>query len=322
MKTMKSMLTLVFAALMLCGGAAKAQPHAPLIYHGGPVLERFRIFPLYFGNWSAAEQSAQQNYLAGLAGYLSGNGAPANQQPMMRQYGVVSATVAAAHTASPTATPVKLSPADVLTIIHDNQRTGSLPNYSSNTLILLLPAHGFTLDITGGCAFHSSESPTSFFAVVPEDCAVALVSAHEIFEAAANPAGNGWDEAVDNCTTIFTPSFGAVPGAVDNTQGGTCSSTGFTKVPSAPSVASCAPVEVATFETRVHVRCTTAINGIQFFAVLTASRDNAARFLEVFSTAQAKSRGLHVFFDPADLTGAFFGCSNADCRVARGAEMF
>jgi len=52
-----------------------------------------------------------------------------------------------------------------------------------------------------------------------------------VFEAAADPAinvANGWDEAVDGCTSIVNLSFGAIPGAADNSQGGTCSTTGFT----------------------------------------------------------------------------------------------
>jgi hypothetical protein len=310
--------------VMLCGGAAIAQPHAPLIYHGGPVLEKFRIFPLYYGNWSAADITTQQNYLVALAGYLSGSNAPAGQQPMMRQYGVVSATVAPSATSNPAATPVKLTGPDVRNIIHAAQAGGLLPAYSSSTLIMLFPAHGFSLDIVGGCAYHASESLSSIYAVVPEDCGptLSLVSAHEVFEAAANPAGNGWDEAVDGCGSISALSFGAIPGAADNTQGGTCSATGYTKTPAAPSTASCAVAEASAFETRVHVRCGSAVNGISYFAVVTASPDNAARYLELFDTARVRARTLHIFYDPADLTGAYFGCRTADCRVARGVEMF
>ena len=322
MKSMKKIAALAMAACSLFAFHAFAQPHAPLLYHGGPVLENFRIVPLYFGNWSAAEQTAQQNYLIGLTAYLSGGGAPAGQQPMMRQYGVASARVDFARTASPTAAPTVLSGTDVVNIIHTNQATGNLPPYDSNTLIMVFPAHGFSLAITGGCAFHSQESPTSFFAVVPEDCAVSLVSAHEIFEAAANPAGNGWDESVDGCTTVFKMPFGDVPGAVDNTQGGTCSSSGFAAAPQAPSLISCDPAGTADFDTHVHVRCAVPVNGIQFFAVLSAGRANAARFLQQFSSARVNSRKLQIFFDPNDLTGAFFGCSNSDCRIARAVEMF
>ena len=322
MRSMKRVGALTWAACSLLTLDALAQPHAPLIYHGGPVLENFRIVPLYFGNWSATEQTAQQNYLIGLAAYISGSGAPAGRQSMMRQYGVVSATVDFPRTASPSAAPLILSGSDVVNIIHANQASGNLPPYDSNTLIMVFPAHGFSLAIPEGCAFHSQESPTSFFAVVPEDCAVSLVSAHEIFEAAANPAGNGWDESVDGCTSIFKMPFGDVPGAVDNTQGGTCSSTGFAAAPQAPSVVTCDPAGTADFDTRVHVRCAVPVNGIQFFAVLSASRANAARFLQQFSSARVNARKLQIFFDPGDLTGAFFGCSNSDCRIARAVEMF
>jgi len=59
-------------------------------------LRTFKIYPLYYGPWSNADVTVQQNYLIGLAGYLSGLNKPANQQPMMWQYGVNGATVAAA----------------------------------------------------------------------------------------------------------------------------------------------------------------------------------------------------------------------------------
>src|SRR5262249_9748711 len=38
----------------------------------------------------------------------------------------------------------------------------------------------------------------------------------------------GWDESVDGCSTIINLPFGQIPGAADNTQNGTCSTTGYT----------------------------------------------------------------------------------------------
>ena len=55
------------------GRAAK-----PLQYHGGPFLESFEIFPLYYGNWGQTEMLLQQSYLVELAGYMSGVNAPAS----------------------------------------------------------------------------------------------------------------------------------------------------------------------------------------------------------------------------------------------------
>ncbi|HVS75003.1 MAG TPA: hypothetical protein VHE23_06220 [Candidatus Acidoferrales bacterium] len=209
------------------------QAHAPLQYRGGPVLRTFKIYPLYYGNWSAAEITAQQNYLNGLTGYLSGNGKPAGQQPMMWQYGVNDASVAPAVTASPGATPVKLTRSDLLNIIHTNQTSGKLPAFGPATLIMVFPAHGFGLDNCNGCGYHSSESASSFWSVVPHDVGpnLPLVTAHEVFEASIDPADDndpGWDESVDGCSSIVNLPFGQIPGAADNTNNGTCSTTGYT----------------------------------------------------------------------------------------------
>ena len=157
---------------------------------------------------------------------------------MMRQYGVNHATVAQAVTST---TPYyglgRLKKVDLLDIIHANQVDGKLPPYSQNTLIMVFPSHGFGLDGCDGCGYHSSESSWAFWSVVPEDAGPTweLVAAHEVFEAAADPAVDsdpGWDEAVDGCDSrsFLTFPFGQIPGAADNTQGGTCSMTGYTSL--------------------------------------------------------------------------------------------
>jgi hypothetical protein len=225
-------------ALGILGVAAGSAPvwgqaHAPLQYNGGPVLRTFKIYPLYYGDWSAAEITAQQNYLTGLTAYLSGKGEPAGQQPMMWQYGVNEASVATAAKDSPSAKPVKLKRSDVLKIIHDNQSSGKLPSFGPATLIMVFPAKGFGLDNCNGCGYHSSESATSYWSVVPHDVGpnLPLVTAHEVFEASIDPADDndrGWDEAVDGCSSIVSLSFGQIPGATDNTNNGTCSTTGYT----------------------------------------------------------------------------------------------
>ena len=68
----------------------------PLQYHGGPFLQTFKIYPLYYGNWGTSEITTQQTYVVNLAAYMSGTGAPSGDQPMMKQYGVNQVTVAAA----------------------------------------------------------------------------------------------------------------------------------------------------------------------------------------------------------------------------------
>jgi hypothetical protein len=209
----------------------------PLQYHGGPVLETFEIYPLYYGNWSETDLNAQQEYLVNLAAYISGKDAPASSQPMIRQYGVNQATVAAAATASPDATPVTLAQADVLNIITKNQAAGILPAFGPNVLIAVFPAHGFTLTGCDGCGYHTSQSTSAFWTVVPADAGptMALVTGHEIFESAADPgigSFQAWDEPVDPCDNAspITLSFGQIPPVADNTNAGACSTTGYTSL--------------------------------------------------------------------------------------------
>jgi hypothetical protein len=205
----------------------------PLQYYGGPIMRTLRIYPLYYGNWSSAEINAQQQYLSGLAHYLSGDNRPAGQQPMTWQYGVTGATVATVVRDNPNATPIPLSRSDLLNIIRSNQMSGKLPAFGPNTLIMVFPAHGFGLDCNGCGGYHSSESSSAFWAVVLQDAgpSLPLVTAHEVFEAAMDPADDnepGWDESVDGCCTTINLPFGQIPGLHDNTQNGTCSTTGYT----------------------------------------------------------------------------------------------
>jgi Bacterial tandem repeat domain 1 len=207
----------------------------PLQYHGGPFLQTFKIYPLYYGNWGTSEITTQQTYVVNLAAYMSGTGAPSGEQPMMKQYGVNQVTVAAAVTASPTAPAVVLTRSAVLNIIHANQKIGKLPAFGANTLIAVFPAHGFSVTGCNGCGgFHASQSTSAFWAVVPAD-QEQVVIAHEIFESSADPAVNnflGWDEAVDQCDNAkpIKLSFGPIPPAIDNTNGGACSTTGYTSL--------------------------------------------------------------------------------------------
>lgn len=215
---------------LLGAGTASAQAHAPLKYYGGPILSTFKMYPLYYGTWTQADINTQQNYLTGLAAYLSGSGAPAGQQPMMKQYGVLAASVAPAATAGAGATPTSLTEAQVRTIIHNAQAAGTLHAYDRNSLILVFLAPGFLTHVT--CGYHGFEDTSSFYGVVPMSCGPQpdLVG-HEVFEAATDPAdGQGWEEAVDGCTTSIPLSFGNIPGAADNMNGGACSTTGYTPI--------------------------------------------------------------------------------------------
>jgi hypothetical protein len=238
---------------------ASAQAQNALQYHGGPVLSTFTIYPLYYGKWQSADITAQQNYLINLASYMSGQNAPAGQQPMMKQYGVNQVSIAPYAVSGVLNVPNQPDPnptvpdpcvsatclwqGDLRYIIQTNQAAGRLPPYGSNSLIVVFPAHGMGLHGCNGCGYHHSESYSAYWAVVPEDAGAfgelnakdgfQLVTAHEVFEASVNPSINNspaWDEAVDQCDNAYaiSPPYIPIriPPATDNTAGGFCNSNG------------------------------------------------------------------------------------------------
>lgn len=84
----------------------------------------------------------------------------------------------------------------------------------------------------------------------------------------------------------------------------------------------CTPTAVASYGNRVHVKCSASVSGgIFYFALATTDTAQAARFVSVASSALVAGRNLKVLYDPADLTGAQFGCATNDCRRARALEL-
>jgi hypothetical protein len=95
---------------VLPAGAQQCQngttnPCAQMQYHGGPILENFTIYPLYFGDWTQQDMNIQQSFLNNLAAYISGENAPEGRQPTLWQYGPRKATVAAPVMANTTTSP-------------------------------------------------------------------------------------------------------------------------------------------------------------------------------------------------------------------------
>ncbi len=76
----------------------------------------------------------------------------------------------------------------------------------------------------------------------------------------------------------------------------------------------CNPENVATYTSRVHIKCTVADNGIQYFAAPTSNSKHAARVLSLLLTAQAAGKQVSVLYDTADTSGAAYGCELSDCR--------
>jgi hypothetical protein len=85
----------------------------------------------------------------------------------------------------------------------------------------------------------------------------------------------------------------------------------------APTDTLCTPVQVVDWGVRVHVRCSAAVGGVVYFATPTSDAQHAARVLSLASTALVAGRTLVINYDPADTSGASFGCQANDCRVIR-----
>lgn len=83
----------------------------------------------------------------------------------------------------------------------------------------------------------------------------------------------------------------------------------------------CTPTGVATFPSRVHVRCAQSFSGIAFFAYASSDSAGAARTMSVATSALISGRNVRIFYDPADQSGAGIGCQTGDCRLIRGLEI-
>jgi hypothetical protein len=80
----------------------------------------------------------------------------------------------------------------------------------------------------------------------------------------------------------------------------------------------CTPIEVAVYESRLHVRCSQGVvdgsDTIYFWAMPATKAQYANRFLSLGSTALVAGRHLIFLYTPGDTSGAAFGCQASDCR--------
>jgi hypothetical protein len=215
------------------GAVAPGSSYTQMVFKGGPVLAVPELIGFYWGNFTAAEISTMQNWLAGFAGYLCGAGAPVGTEQVVRQYGVTGATVGP-HVQDASA-PSTATEQDVRNKIEAHQANGTLPGYGPQRLFL-----AFTKGVTFSgyntvwCAYHGSWGPGKYFAICPQltgGCAGTDplaswqgVVAHEVLEAATDPVvGAGWvegnEEGGDSCNRQFAPvSFGTTQRFADNLQ--------------------------------------------------------------------------------------------------------
>ncbi len=84
----------------------------------------------------------------------------------------------------------------------------------------------------------------------------------------------------------------------------------------------CTPANVASYTSRIHVKCTVAAGGgIQYFAYPARDTANASRFLSLLSTATVAGKQVDILYDPADTSGAAYGCAAGDCRPIIGVAL-
>ena len=212
----------------------------------GAVLAAPKIFALYWGNFTSTQVSGMQSYLTGLAGYVSGNGAPANQEPTVRQYGVNSASVSGSYTDATVPTG-SIGEADVEAKIAALQKAGSIPAFASETVCMVFTSGVAFNDGYGGaggyCGYHDYDTTRKFqFSLNPypsvADCGMGgwsglselaiwqAQTSHELLEAGTDPQPfNGWTPEIgDECnwgedaSNVVSLSFGAVQEIVDKAQ--------------------------------------------------------------------------------------------------------
>ncbi len=90
------------------------------------------------------------------------------------------------------------------------------------------------------------------------------------------------------------------------------------------SVFDCTPASAATFNQRVHLRCTNGVSvppyTIYYWAVSTANESEAARAMSVFLTAVVTAKPVRIYYTGSDTSGTTIGCVISDCRLAWGIE--
>ena len=243
----------------IAGTAAVPRPAAafdPLYYNTGSIVSTGNgsvlspeLVPLFWGDWTAAEQANTIAYLQSFALYLSGFSAPNGMEPVTKQYGVLGAHVVPGFSIG-MGSDTLIKDTGIYQRIHLLQSQGNLPPDSpSRVFVVFLRGIGqfrYNFDDAGAlvnantCAYHNSNYST-YYAVLPwevmnanptSNCAGAAgfqaTISHEIMEAATDPiVGNSWltqqdwlhtGEGADQCGKN-TLAFGTVSTFTDNVLG-------------------------------------------------------------------------------------------------------
>jgi hypothetical protein len=84
----------------------------------------------------------------------------------------------------------------------------------------------------------------------------------------------------------------------------------------------CDPINVATFGSRVHVRCASSVGtGIFYFARETSNAADAQRFLATLLAAHVSGRPLTLLADLSNTSNLPAGCAAVDCRLLLAAAV-
>ncbi len=257
----------VSAPISTDGGASSASGPTIPTYGGGAIISP-EIVTLYWGNFTASDQSSMQSFFSGLATHLSGVDAPFGQEPTTMAYGVYGATLGATYLDTSLPSGGHANQTDAQNEIAALQAAGDLPQYSPERVFIVL-SNGISWDQTvdGGtygtwCAYHGAFAANQYFAITPlpsvsgcgstgfggfgQNSVYQAQISHETFEAASDPGIGattlGWTPEIgDGCNWGNTPSnmvtfpFGTIQKVVDRLQD-TCSTFTDQQSPSTTAV--------------------------------------------------------------------------------------
>jgi hypothetical protein len=215
---------------------APSGQYSPLVFGGGPLMNRMELVSLYWGNFSQQNMDDMQAYLRGLADWISGRGQPPGQVPVLWQYETACARVGASFFESQRPASGSATDQDVHDQVVAAQANGYLPAFDRYRLFLVF-TKGITFTDYGTvwCGYHGAWGDGQYYALCPYPesggCGSGAplqswesVTSHEVMEAATDPTvGGGWteggEEGGDVCAwqEVALP-FGTVQRFADNSQ--------------------------------------------------------------------------------------------------------
>lgn len=144
--------------------------------------------------------------------------------------------------------------------------------------------------------------------------------AKSVFKSAAQRAAQPLVYVLAGVVLAALLGLGSGPAVGDAAPAMASNSLGLA-APEAETWVSCTPLNVGALNNRIHVRCAESYGGVYYFAMPNDNPAHVARTLSLLSTAQVAGRTLSILYDPADLSGAGWGCAESNCRALRAVEI-